>query len=250
MGSRPDTSASERWYDADPYSPIRCAHDPRTPVSLEPSTGKALLLTTSTEVSISPKLRAKTKTSKSGPDGKSISKPSANGAAPHNVPAPEKPKTPRPAKTFRLLPQRLAGNGTPLESHPDETLAFVSYNTLLSLYRQASPPQQLKGWRATVRRLAPPANPDKEGSPSSPTLQPATRVLIPNGDASSSPKATDGVDKSMSELLVVYSPDVPVPDGHVVMQPSCDNAEDWDLVRYVGGSSHICRDHATDVCVV
>lgn len=201
-------------------------------MSLDPSSGKALLLNNSTEVSIAPKLRAKSKSAKAGADTASAQKPVslANGSSSQGTSTAEKPKTTRSARTLRLLPQRfLRECALPTSTGNEESIAFVSFKSLLSLYPQAAPPPQLKAWRATVRRLLPPANPDKEATPASPVSQPAPRVLIPNGDASTS-KATPTI-VSKNAVTVVWSPDVPVPDGHVAMQPVCDNAEDWDLVR-------------------
>ncbi|RPD58266.1 AAA-domain-containing protein [Lentinus tigrinus ALCF2SS1-7] len=202
-------------------------------VSLQPSTGKALLLTNSTEVSIAPKVRAKTKQAKGASVNKAGKAASVNGPPSQTTPPPEKVKAPRPAKTLRLLPQRFLRD-LPLSAArtSGETLAFVSYTTLLSLYPQAHPTEQLGGWRAVVRRLAPPTNPDKEAAPTSPLAQAVPRVLVPNGESSSS-KLSAGATPAKDEVLVVWSPDVPVPDGHVALQQQCEGAEDWDLVRLV-----------------
>ena len=37
--------------------------------------------------------------------------------------------------------------------------------------------------------------------------------------------------RGLNEVIVVWSPDAPVPDNHVALLPVCDNAEDWDLMR-------------------
>ncbi|KAI0819707.1 AAA-domain-containing protein [Trametes gibbosa] len=204
-------------------------------VSLEPSTGKALLLTTSTEVSIAPKLRGKTKGSKQGPVPTGSQKPTSpvNGANGHaSSPAPQKAKPPTHSRNLRLLPKRALATlpSTPNStSGSDVALAYVSYKTLASL-RPASSLSKLCAWRATVRRLPPPANPDKESGSASIPSQPTPRVLIPNGEASSS-KAAASDTAARDEVMVVWSPDVDVPDGHVALQAGCDKAEDWDLVR-------------------
>ncbi|KAI0740416.1 AAA-domain-containing protein [Earliella scabrosa] len=206
-------------------------------VSTEPGSGKALLLTNSTEVSIAPKLRSKTKVSKTGTDPKRASHATmaVNGSVPSTSAATEKIKVTRAARSLRLLPQRSLRDMTDSAySHYEEPLAFVSYKTLLSLYPHASPAQQLKGWRATVRRIPPPSSPDKDATPTSPAIPPAPRLLIPHGDASSSTSAVaPPANPSKNHVLVLWSPDVSVPDGHVAMHPVCDSAEDWDLVRIV-----------------
>ncbi|KAI0631588.1 AAA-domain-containing protein [Trametes polyzona] len=204
-------------------------------VSLEPSTGKALLLTTSTEVSIAPKLRGKTKGAKGGTSVKDTKKTALmNGVNGHGVAAPEKPKAPSPCRTLRLLPKRSLDTA-PVQSassSSDLPLAYVSYKTLARLRSALPPSSELRAWRATVRRLPPPASPDKESSSASlPTSQPAPRLLIPNGEASSSKTPATVETNTKNEVVVVWSPEVYVPDGHVALPGGCDGAEDWDLVR-------------------
>lgn len=202
-------------------------------VSLEPSTKKALLLTTSTEVSIAPKIRSKHKSTATGLEPKGTGKTTVtpNGIG-HAAPTPEKTKAPRQARALRLLPQRLLGD-TPLPSNSsDDGLAYVSYKTLLSLYPQG-PPSPLHGWRATVRRVASPPNPDKEATPTSPVMQPSARILVPTGEGASVKGPQPVTETKHDEVVVVWSPEVHVPDGHVVLNPVVDNAEDWDLMRFV-----------------
>lgn len=202
-------------------------------VSLEPSTTKALLLKTSTEVSIAPKVRSKYKTVANGLEPKGTDKTSGvpNGTG-HAAPAPEKAKVPRQARTLRLLPQRFLGDSSLPPNSLDDDLAYVSYKTLLSLYPHGAPPQ-LHGWRATVRRVAPPPNPDKEATPASPILQPSARVLVPSGEGAPLKGPQPVTETKKNEIVVIWSPEVPVPDGHIVLHPVVDNAEDWDLMRYV-----------------
>ncbi len=210
-------------------------------VSLQPSTGKALLLTNSTEVSIAPKVRAKTKQSKGSVNSKGTKTTGAmNGSSAEDTPALEKAKASKHAKTLRLLPQRfLRDLPSATASTSGETLAFVSFRTLLSVYPQASSTQQLRGWRAVVRRLAPPVSPGKDEASTSPLAQATPRVLVPNGESSSKPAA--GTTPAKDEVLVMWSPDIPVPDGHVALQQPCEGAEDWDLVRYALGFLLVLR---------
>ncbi|KAL1943757.1 hypothetical protein VTO73DRAFT_4202 [Trametes versicolor] len=180
-------------------------------VSLEPSAGKALLLTASTEVSIAPKVRSKTKGAKAGTDAKAAQKaaPLANGVNGDHAPSPEKKSVSGLSRTLRLLPKRMLVGAPQAHSVSDgsETpIAYVSYTTLA-------------------------ANPARESEPASAPSQRAPRVLIPNGEAGSSKAAAAAITPPRNEVVVVWSPDVYVPDGHVSLQAGCDNAEDWDLIR-------------------
>ncbi|KAI0665466.1 AAA-domain-containing protein [Trametes maxima] len=201
-------------------------------VSLEPSSSKAMLLTTSTEVSIAPKLRSKSKPTK--PETKESRKaaPLTNGTAARTTPAPGKSKAHTRSRTLRLIPKRTFDRSTrDARNGADESIAYVSYRTLADLQPRLSPP--LKGWRATVRRIPPPVNPDKEVGPSSTTKQPIPRVLKPNGESSSARTSAPESSSLQDEVVVVWSPDVLVPDGHIALQTVFDNAEDWDLVRVI-----------------
>ncbi|KAI8995209.1 AAA-domain-containing protein [Trametes punicea] len=200
-------------------------------VSLEPSTGKALLLTTSTEVSIAPKVRSKGKPAKAS-DPKSTST-QVNGVKSHQSPTPEK-KTRHPSRTLRLLSRRLFERSSEsARNASDVPLAYVSYKTLVGLKALPSPSSQLNGWRATVQRLPPPASPDQESGPASTTSQLVPRVLKPNGETSSSKTTSSTSSTLRNEVIVVWSPDVPVPDGHIALRAGVVNEDDWDLVKVV-----------------
>lgn len=207
-------------------------------MSLEPSAGRALLLTTSTEVSIAPKVRSKTKGAKAGSDAKAAQKaaPLANGVNGHHAPSPEKKSAPGPSRTLRLLPKRVlvgAPQAQGISDGSETPIAYVSYTTLANLRPAQAPSSQLHAWRATIRRIPPPANPAKESEPASAPSQRAPRVLIPNGEAGSSKAAAAESTSPRNEVVVVWSPDVYVPSGHIALQEGCDNAEDWDLIRWV-----------------
>ena len=131
----------------------------------------------------------------------------------------------RPVRTLRLLPKRYISTLS-VADNPEVPLAFVSYRILLSLYPDGVNGQKLHGWKALVRRVAPPANPDKEGSSTPSATSIAPKVLVPGGDTKQEPTS-----KPSNEVLVMWSPEVPVPDGHVTLVSGCDNAEDWDLVK-------------------
>ncbi|EIW52807.1 AAA-domain-containing protein [Trametes versicolor FP-101664 SS1] len=205
-------------------------------VSLEPSAGKALLLTASTEVSIAPKVRSKTKGAKAGSDAKAAQKaaPLANGVNGDHAPSPEKKSVSGLSRTLRLLPKRMlvgAPQAHSVSDGPETPIAYVSYTTLAGLRPTQPPSSQLHAWRASIRRIPPPANPARESEPASAPSQRAPRVLIPNGEAGSSKASAAASTPPRNEVVVVWSPDVYVPDGHVSLQAGCDNAEDWDLIR-------------------
>ncbi|CDO70672.1 hypothetical protein BN946_scf184761.g10 [Trametes cinnabarina] len=200
-------------------------------VSLEPPTGKALLLTTSTEVSIAPKVRSKSKPTKAAPKSSSKTATAVNGVNGHSASAVAK-EAARPSRTLRLLPKRVLENSRQdVLNGSDAPLAYVSFKTLASLNAWPSVSSPPRAWRASVRRAAPPASPDQEPRGASAVSQPVARVLKPNGEASSSKVASVESDATQNEVIVLWSPDVPVPDGHVALSEGCENAEDWDLVR-------------------
>ncbi|KZT66890.1 AAA-domain-containing protein [Daedalea quercina L-15889] len=214
-------------------------------VSLEPSTaGKALLLTTSTEVSIAPKLHARQSTSGSaiangktkqkrhrGLNGKvsGTSTPTASDtrAGPTSKDEAAKLLT----RAMRVLPQRL------LQSPPapiipvretDAVLAYVSRATLTSQGETSGSPSDPQPWRARIRRLSPPSDPSQEQAHGAPTSPLVPRVLVPNGEAKGAAQTPEQV---RDEVVLVWSPAVFVPEGHIVLRGQVDDVEDWDMVR-------------------
>ncbi|TFY54857.1 hypothetical protein EVJ58_g8610 [Rhodofomes roseus] len=215
-------------------------------VSLEPSTaGKALLLTTSTEVSIAPKLHSRQNGS-AGPvvNGKTKQKKhrGANGKV-NGVSTPAEDlsgSTPNdeaaklPVRVMRVLPHRLVPS-SPTTSHrlpdADVVIAYVSRAALTSLAEASGSASNPSPWRARVRRLPPPSDPSQEQNSGGPASPPAPRVLVPNGEASAAKAPSQPPEKARDEVVLVWSPEVPVPEGHVVISGQIENVEDWDMVR-------------------
>ncbi|KAH9840780.1 AAA-domain-containing protein [Rhodofomes roseus] len=215
-------------------------------VSLEPSTaGKALLLTTSTEVSIAPKLHSrqngsagpavngKTKQKKHrGANGKvnGVSTPAEDLSG--SIPNGEAAKL--PVRVMRVLPHRLVPS-SPTTSHrlpdADVVIAYVSRAALTSLAEASGSASNPSPWRARVRRLPPPSDPSQEQNSGGPASPPAPRVLVPNGEASAAKAPSQPPEKARDEVVLVWSPEVPVPEGHVVISGQIENVEDWDMVR-------------------
>jgi peroxin-1 len=195
-------------------------------VSLDPSTrGNALLLTSGTEVSIAPKLR------------KDKSRVSASPAAiTEKVEGKTQDKeTRRRSRVLRVLPSRTLGSLQPsCSALQDESIAAVGFvsRVLLNEVAEKLLYARPQAWRATVKRLPPPADPSQESNASSaPTSTPALpRVLVPQ--EKTAPKNIPGVvsNDGPPEILLVWSPDVTVPDGHIVFYGSTAGVEEWDHV--------------------
>ncbi|EMD35794.1 hypothetical protein CERSUDRAFT_115742 [Gelatoporia subvermispora B] len=209
-------------------------------VSFEPSTkGKATLLTTNTEVSIAPKLRGKSNSRANKPltNGVASSGKVENGNGPHESKSSaegerqSQAKIKRRSKLLRVLPARLVAFVIPT-TEQDTVTAFVSRDTLCALSEQSTATCSLRSCTALVQRLHPPADPTVETSPSSQSsgAVPVPRVLIPNGEQKGTSDTQEDA-SAKNEVILCWSPDVQVPDGHVVLQAAVDGAEDWDLVR-------------------
>ncbi|KAI0919744.1 hypothetical protein AcV5_001721 [Taiwanofungus camphoratus] len=221
-------------------------------VSLEPSTnGKASLLTTSTEVSIAPKLRSKSNASATHgilygalENGKHNGvNESVNGTGigkqDRTVSTVKTVRKKKQTRTLRSLPQRLMPSTSSLTSltgdEADLTVAYVSRVTLCSLSEEFPPSPTVKSWRALLRRIPPPSDPTQELTPA-PSADPAPRVLVPNGEPSAvKPPPLSAVN---DEVVLVWSSSIPMPEGHIVLQGSVDGIEDWDLVRVTFTKEH------------
>ena len=216
-------------------------------MSLEPSaSGKALLLTTSTEVSIAPKLHARqngsTGTSLNGKAKKKKAR-GANGATESvATSAPEATSSTLADETaklsnrvLRVLPRYLVPDCSASNNSAeiDTVFGYVSRATLAAQDGKIGTTSNPQPWRARIRRLLPPADPSQEQAPGAPTLSPAPRVLIPNGDTSNSKNAPKPTEQVHDEVILVWSPEVAVPEGHLVLSSQIEDVEDWDMVRCV-----------------
>ncbi|OBZ72980.1 Peroxisome biosynthesis protein PAS1 [Grifola frondosa] len=197
-------------------------------VSLEPSSsGKALLLTTSTEVSISPKLRRQAESSNTRvvPPASKTNGVNGLGTSQHDASETQ----PKRSRTLRVLPRHLFAPISPAQGvGSDLTIAYVSRRTLASLAEQSFTSRSIKSWRTSVRHLTSPSSPEKEQATASPS-QPASKVLIPGGDTNALKMAS--TPSSKNEILLLWSPELPIPEGHIMLHGAVDGIEDWDIIR-------------------
>ncbi|THH28835.1 hypothetical protein EUX98_g5355 [Antrodiella citrinella] len=200
-------------------------------VSLEPSKGKALLLTTNTEVTIAPKVRSHGKQSAASvtPKSRAVDEASVPATSSHSAPPSSAHKT---SRLLRAIPSRILPKTTAvcsaLENGKVAAIAFVSKNTLRSVALDTqSPHNTAQSWIATVHRLSPPSDPTQVRSNDTVTpIAPVLRTLIPT-DPSASKTALPVVIKE--EVLIAWSPDVPVPNGLIVFHGAVARVEDWDI---------------------
>lgn len=220
-------------------------------VSVEPaSSGKALLLTTSTEVSIAPKTRGPPGSKLNGSVSSASTKTSSgktrvNGAAledtKFNSTVSEDDAEQRKKRTqiLRHLPARVLPPFSPtcpaLENGSVLALGFVSKHTL-AIISGTDPSSEVipKPWRAKVWRVASPVDPSGPPAGANASGPAMPRILQPTDpNAPKGPSSTTNVEKPPeNEILVAWSPDVPVPGGHITLHGSVGGIEDWDLTKY------------------
>ncbi|KAF7321379.1 putative peroxisomal biogenesis AAA ATPase pex1 [Mycena kentingensis (nom. inval.)] len=169
--------------------------------------GSALLLTTNTEVSISPKLHNQTRPFARNPP---------NGTLPPTNETSEPTPTISTPKLRVIRPDLLP---IPFPDYAGtEVLALIPPATFALLHPTTSLPN-VEYQRAAIKRLPSPVDPLSTTSSSE---TPARRVLHAGGTDLST-KETD-----ITELYVRAAEGVP--DGHVVLLP-VNGIEEWDLVR-------------------
>lgn len=221
------SSPQDWWARAHDVLPLCLTH---ATVSLEPS-GKALLLTTSTEVSIAPKLHTRQNGSAGSVTNGKPGKKKARGTT--GVDASGTPTTETIASSatgetaklsscvLRVLPSRFSL--LPPEE-TDTVFAYVSRATLVAQCRA----KETTPWRVRVRKLPPPTDPSQEQASGAPILPPVPRVLIPNGETSGDSQPAE---EAHNELILAWSPDVAIPDGHIILSGKIETIENWDVVR-------------------
>jgi peroxin-1 len=194
-------------------------HHPRvSTVSLDPqSKSNALLLTTNTEVSIQPKLHPK-------PD----TVVTASSKIPRSKP---------PSQILRVLPSRFLIAPT-IHTSP-QPLAHISRSILALLTKTPLHPSDptlptTTYYKCTLRRLLPPASPSPPSS-KNPPAPPTPHVFHPSdGDDRPTSANTKGSSSANSEVYVAWRPEVPVPEGHIVLEAGfsgVDGIEEWDLIQ-------------------
>ncbi|PCH34751.1 AAA-domain-containing protein [Wolfiporia cocos MD-104 SS10] len=193
------------------------------------ASGNALLLAQNTEVSIAPKphkrgratLRvANGHTKQHGTNGKVDG---VNGINQSDEPARISAK--KHTRILRVLPHQLF-NAQLSTDESEVPRGYVSNAALAAAHGKLSSPSS---WRALVRRLKPPTDPTQEQSSTAAIAPPTPRVLIPNG-SSAAAKSAMSETAQKGEVVLTYSANVPVPDGHVIFIGAVEGVDDWDLV--------------------
>lgn len=182
-------------------------------MSLDPEAkNNALLLSTNTEVSISPKLHSKARTAVVSERG-SVSPDHA------------KPRsTPRlSSQILRVLPAHILSEPPVSHSGP-EVVGYVSFSALARIHSQTTTKNTYH--KVSVKRLEPPTNP--EGSALQATDPVAeTKVLIP------SEKGQQTAQKDSDKPNAVYiCGRHELIEEHVVFPVLPSGVEHWDLIRY------------------
>lgn len=203
-------------------------------VSLNPSTnGKALLLTSGTEVSIAPKTRGKVNGTAS-PAARTEAQQKVDAKAKEAKEAEEQESR---IRVLRTLPSRILSSMQPscpsLDKGSVAAVGFVSRTFLNELAGQslfAKP----NAWIASIDRLPPPIDPSQEqsGLTASPIPPAAPRVLLAQDpDAPRAPPSVAVDEVLQNQIIVSWSAEVPVPDDHVLLHGSVGGVEDWDYVK-------------------
>ncbi|KAF9510428.1 hypothetical protein BS47DRAFT_1347980 [Hydnum rufescens UP504] len=199
-----------------------------------PSSSRAVLLSTDTEVSIAPKLRngrnhpeTKAKSSTQAPSN--TSSDSSAGPKSSKLLAIGRPIV------LRVLPSRVAV----LPESPDELediIAYVSPSTLAGISNQDLPlasPNLTSS--ASIRRLKPPTTLgissiiDASASAAPPPVPPAAKLIQPkDGKVSALSGTVPGPDQG-DERVVLYCLSG-IPEHHILVRGALPNLSDWDLV--------------------
>jgi peroxin-1 len=194
-------------------------------VSLDPSDkGKALLLTTSTELAIAPKSRLQT----SNTPKNALPPPTQNQTAQSSSVPPPHPQSKSNVQVLRALPFRFFPSLSFVASS-DESLAYVSRFTFSELTGRSAPKFseqessrfKSQAHKTEIRRLLPPSDPNGPSPTPGPPNPAVPKVLNAQTKEDDKPKDT------RKALLI---PSSQIPDKHIVFANSVDGAEDFDLV--------------------
>jgi peroxin-1 len=87
-------------------------------------------------------------------------------------------------------------------------------------------------YKATIRRLRPPMNPNAPPQANTAPIAPSSvpRVLNAGGNASEEAKDASGP-KKVHEVFVGWAEGLP--ESHIVLTSAIDEVDEWDLVRWV-----------------
>lgn len=206
-------------------------------VSVAPSTsGKALLVATGTELSIAPKTRNKMNgingTNGHFTQAQAEATTETSARAQQTIDAEKKQ---RHSRRLRVLPSRVMPAYSPtcssLEDGSILAIAVVSKRLLVALSEIASGAEP-KVWLATVKRVVGPQDPSSQ-EPNAPSNAPplVPRILVPT-DPKAPKTETAPLDvPAPNQILVSWSPELDIPDGHVVVYGSVAELQDWDHAR-------------------
>lgn len=208
---------------------LRALVDPFKLVSLDPtSRTNALLLTTNTEVSIAPKLRAGSSTKQATVSASSITSASA---------IPQSQPSEFPSKFLRVLPSSALSSTLSLKSinvdgyTRPEPLAYVARTTFFQLTGSGSESSTDFGaefYLMTVKRLRPPADPTDMTPPSTSPQPVAPRILTAGGSRDAAANTDGG--KQQREVLVSWANGIP--ESHVVfLVGGIEAITNWDIIR-------------------
>jgi peroxin-1 len=207
-------------------------------VSVVPSTNsKALLVTSGTELSIAPKTRTKVNgISANGLTSTSKSSGQLNGQLDMKEHEATEIEKKRPARILRTLPSRIMPTFNPscssLEDGSVAAVGFVS-NRLLNTLSELPPDAEPKNWLATVRRIAGPQDPTQEPGAAAPAAPAVPRILLPTDPNKPKAEATSDREILPNQILVSWTSELEIPDGHIVVYGSVAELVDWDQARYV-----------------
>lgn len=212
------------------YAPTRCCPQltQASTVGLVPqSKGDVLLLTTDTEVSISPKLHRSRPTPSSSRQANGVTPgiagPSNSGTQHEPVPT---PKT--HSQILRVVPSRVINIPLPSFTGP-ESVGYVSPSTWAQIYPETptpSPASTRMYHSATVKRLRPPLDPTP--STASTSAAPPVAKVLNAGDKGLN-KVADDAGKDPGKVYIATMDGIPA--SHVVFPDLVENVEEWDLVR-------------------
>ncbi|KAH7876793.1 P-loop containing nucleoside triphosphate hydrolase protein [Lentinula edodes] len=186
-------------------------------VSLAPQAkNDALLLSTNTEVSISPKLHANRRVH--------AKEPAVNGTADAVVPK----SIPQPFQILRVLPNHVLSK--PLTAYSgSEVIGYVSSSTLAQLLPASrNVAKQHTCYKVSLKRLEPPINP--VSTLQTPETVPETKVLNPS-------EKIHNVENSDNAERSYVCGRVELIGGHIVFPSLPAGIEHWDLIKIVADSS-------------
>ncbi|KDQ13914.1 hypothetical protein BOTBODRAFT_175049 [Botryobasidium botryosum FD-172 SS1] len=201
-----------------------------------PSPSNAVLLSTNTEVSIAPKLRADPAVSKDSTKGSKSSRTKGQRSSSKPKESAAEQQVPKISAVARVLPSRLF---TPRGSVNDtESLSvYVSPSTFTRLAREPnpspnSPPNRLRLVSLAVLHYPSTGNaPASAVTPHIPPVSTQTRTLHTNSDENVEAESSTN-ESGRSEDLFVLRCDRNVPERHaVIVGDTILDVRDWDIIN-------------------